>query len=97
MSSRMLTSDEVMNVLNISRHTLSQWIKKRKLKGKKIGSRWTFEEGDILDLKRSEFRPSEIYDDMLLKRNLVVKKILSKSIKIDGLTSSDLVRIAREK
>lgn len=92
MSSRMLTSDEVMDVLNISRHTLSQWIKKRRLEGHKVGRRWVFDEGDVLTLKESESNSLEIYSDILLKRKLVVDRILSKSIKMNGLTSADLVR-----
>jgi excisionase family DNA binding protein len=98
MSINTLTSKDVMEILGISRQTLCQWIKKRKLKGYKVGRRWIFKEDEVLSLMEDNSNPldEKIYSDILLKRKAVVDKILSKSIKMKGLTSADLVRIGRE-
>lgn len=94
MDIRILTGKEVMDILNISQPTFYQWVKKRKLKGYKVGRKWLFKENEIMALidKGANVPDNTEYD----RRKSVVDKILSESVKIEGMTAADLVRAGRE-
>jgi len=98
MDIRTLTSKEVMEVLNISRPTFDKWMKERKLKGYKVGRKWLFKEDEIMAFieKGANIPDTESDDAELAKRKAVVDKILSKSVKMEGMTAADLVRAGRE-
>ncbi|MEK7398286.1 MAG: helix-turn-helix domain-containing protein [Candidatus Poribacteria bacterium] len=98
MSIRMFTSKEVMGILDISRQTLSRWIKERKLRCFKIGRNMIFREDDIFTFikKNRNIYENQIYDILSVSRKEAVADILSKSVKISGITTSDLIRMGRE-
>jgi excisionase family DNA binding protein len=108
MDIRTLTSKKVMEMLNISRPTFDQWMKERKLKGYKVGHKWLFKEDEIMAFiekganmpeKESDLSAvltAQAGDMKLAKRKAVVEKILSKNVKLEGMTTADLIRVSRE-
>ena len=47
MSLKTLSSEEVRQILKISRRTQDLWLKSAKLKGYRVGRKWIFKEEDI--------------------------------------------------
>lgn len=93
-----LTSKEVIELLNISRPTFDKWIKERKLKGYKVGRKWLFKEDDIMAFieKGVNIPDEKAKSEALIRRKAIVDRILSKSYKIEGIKTADLVRIGRK-
>ena len=58
MSLKTLSSEEIRQILKISRRTQDLWLKSGKLKGYRVGRRWLFKEEDIEALLMEPKDPS---------------------------------------